>query len=134
MSKKRNSVWIFLIPLLVTFMNLVSALNPSINLINITPSLDITFFENYNITANITNNSLMDVVTVNISQINGDGDSCWEFFVNGSCSAYAGEIFSMSLESESIWKRAPIRPDNIYPQIEFGIDELFGIMLRQISL
>jgi hypothetical protein len=57
----------------------------TINDIAITPNLDISFFGNYKITANISNYPGNDV-NVLVSAINGDGGACWDYFVDGTCS------------------------------------------------
>lgn len=58
---------------------------PSIFNITLVPNLNITFNSNYNITANITDDSDIDNVTVYYMPINGDDISCHEFLANGSC-------------------------------------------------
>jgi hypothetical protein len=104
---------------------IVIASYPIINSILLEPDLDLSYFGSYNITANVTNSSPLDSVTVNISIINGDGNPCGQFYANGSCSESSATTYNMSYASQDIWRRTGIRPDNIYPQIEFAKDSVF---------
>ena len=97
----------------------------TINYINLTPELDISFFGDYNVTANITNDTSVDLVKVNISTQSGDGGSCWEYYVNGTCAEDEPVEYEMSYVSENIYLKNYVRPDLIYPQIEFGPDSIF---------
>jgi len=121
--EKRGLIFaIILLGIFLISLNFVSA-TPQINLINITPNLDFTRFLPYNITANITNTSALTSVQVNVSGINGDGISCWDYFINGTCASETLN-FDMTYDSEDIWKKQNIYPDYIYPEIFFASSEV----------
>lgn len=91
----------------------------TINDIAITPNLDISFFGNYKITANISNYPGNDV-NVLVSAINGDGGACWDYFVDGTCSGGVASTYQMDYnETSELWYYNRIYPDTIYPEIIF---------------
>ncbi len=99
--------------------------NPQVNRINITPSLDITYYGLYNVTTNITNSTALSFVKVNLSGLNDEDASCWGYYTNGTCLRYLASEYNMTLYSKNIWKKSGILPDTIYPQIGFGDDTIF---------
>ncbi|MDD2654787.1 MAG: PGF-pre-PGF domain-containing protein [Candidatus Omnitrophica bacterium] len=96
---------------------------PQINLINITPALDISIFSPYKITTNITSEHPLSSVVLNLSSINGEGVSCWDYYLNGTCGS-ENLIFDMSYDSGDIWEKPYIFPDYIYPEIYFASSEI----------
>jgi hypothetical protein len=102
---------------LFSFIGLVNAL-PIINDLNITPELDISYFGNYTIFADI-NNYNISSVTIDINGINGEGIDCWEYSVNGTCFSEP-LTYDMSYIDGNLWQKTLIRPDHIYPEIMFA--------------
>lgn len=98
--------------------------NPIIEEINLIPELEISRFAPYKVTANITNTTTIDQVIMNISVINGDGEDCWDYYINGSC---ASEVLSYPMiynSSEKLWEKTRIFPDDIYPEIIFADNDV----------
>lgn len=98
---------------------------PSVTEPILEPDLDISYFDNYNVSTNITNTSEIDTVQVNVSVYNGEGVDCWEFYANGSCANGNPVTYDMTFDSGTTWKKTTVRPDTIYPQIQYGSDSLF---------
>ncbi len=91
----------------------------TINEITITPDLDISYFGRYQIDANITEYSGNDVNLL-VSAINGDGGTCWDYFVDGTCSSETPSTYSMDYnETTGFWHYDRVYPDTIYPEIIF---------------
>lgn len=99
--------------------------NLTIQNISINPSLVVTNFDNYNITADIANNTPMDNVNITYTPLNADGVSCFEFYVNGTCAEDSSTTSDMQYLSGNTWNLSTIRPDNIYQQIEFASDSIY---------
>ena len=119
---KKRIIFLVCFMLILLFPGCVFAL--TIDSVNLTPELDFTRFAPYNVTANITNTSVLNSVQVNISGINGEGCVFWDFYVNGSC---ASEILNFEMNysaSEGLWKKTNIFPDYIYPEIFFAPSEI----------
>ncbi|MDD5023235.1 MAG: hypothetical protein PHU63_03640, partial [Candidatus ainarchaeum sp.] len=116
----KRSKLIFLLFLILSSFSFAAT---TITDINITPELDISFFGSYTIYANITNDSAITSVIVNISSINGEGVPCWDFYVNGTCGSETLS-FPMVLDVGDIWKKTTIRPDYIYPEIYFAKNDI----------
>lgn len=95
----------------------------SITNISIGPSLDISRFSSYTITADIANYPTGSPVSVGISGINGDGGSHWNYLVDGTPSS---EIlnFDMTYVSGTTWQKTNIYPDYIYPEIYFATSSI----------
>lgn len=88
----------------------------SIDSISIDPLLDISYFDNYTVNANISNYSSSSPVSLELSAINGDGGSYWEFYADGT--PYEENFsFDMVYSSDTNWTKTTIRPDYIYPEI-----------------
>lgn len=109
---------LILLGILFLELSFISA-NPQINLINITPNLDFTRFNSYDLIVNITNTSSINSVKINVSGINGQGEICWDYYINGTCNS-ENLIFNMNYDSINIWKKEKIYPDYIYPEIFFA--------------
>lgn len=93
----------------------------TVNSVNITPSLNISRFASYNITANVTNTSTIDSVWVNFTAINGDNISCMDFYANGTCSTETSYLgFSMTSNSGDNWIKTSVYPDYLYPELFFA--------------
>ncbi|MEM4247466.1 MAG: hypothetical protein QXF14_04045, partial [Candidatus Woesearchaeota archaeon] len=67
----------------------------------------------------------IDSVIVNVTIINGDGNDCGQYYANGSCAERGPTTHELSLVSQDIYRRTHIRPDDIYPQIEFADDSIY---------
>lgn len=98
---------------------------PSITDITIDPALNISYFGAYNVSANVTDFTEVDYVYLNLSAINGDNVTCWEFYANGTCAHSEPLIYEMPNISDDIYMKQGIWPDNIYPQIELASDDLY---------
>ncbi|MGD9129248.1 MAG: fibronectin type III domain-containing protein [Candidatus Woesebacteria bacterium] len=93
--------------------------SPSISNITISPDLDISLFSPYTISADISNYSESDPVTIEINGINGDGGSNWDYYVDGTIASETLS-FDMSFVSGNTWQKTNIYPDYIYPEIFFA--------------
>ncbi len=123
--QKRGVLTAIVLTIAILASQSVLASNPSINNITLQPDLNLAYFGSYNLTANVTNASPMDSVIANVSIINGDGGSCGQFFVNGTCAENSTTTYNLTYVSQDFWRRTAIRPDNIYPQIEFAEDTVY---------
>jgi hypothetical protein len=92
---------------------------PAISNISIDPNLDISLFSAYEITANISDYSIDAPVSVDISGINGDGGSIWNYYADGTAASET-LVFTMDYVSGTEWKKTGIYPDYIYPEIFFA--------------
>ena len=92
----------------------------SISNISLIPSLDITYFGAYKATAEISNlNS--ENVKLFVSAINGEGNDCWDYLVDGSCLNNTPSEYTMDYNSQSgKYEFNNIYPDTIYPEMVFG--------------
>lgn len=91
----------------------------------LTPDLDVAYFGAYNLTANV---SLFEAgfesvsANVTIKGINGQGGTCWDYYLNGTCGSEDLE-FEMTNTSVDYWK-LQIYPDYIYPEIYFASSDI----------
>jgi len=86
----------------------------TISNIDITPDLDISLFNSYTITADVSDYDTGDPVTLDLKAVNGDGEDCWRYYADGTCNSSILN-FDMTYDSGTTWKKTTIRPDHIYP-------------------
>ncbi|MBW2980816.1 hypothetical protein KY360_05360 [Candidatus Woesearchaeota archaeon] len=105
--------------------------SPVISGLNINPSLEISFFGSYNFTVNVTDNNTIDLVNLSYKGINAEGGSCFQYYVNGSCENDEYYTTNMTLGDAPEYYKRDVRPDMIYPQIEFADDEIYWYNSRK---
>lgn len=92
---------------------------PTISNVAISPLLDISLFSPYTITADISNLPEGTTPSINISGVNGDGGSVWNYYADGATSP-ENLNFDMTLDTGVTWKKTGVYPDYIYPEIYFA--------------
>ncbi|MFC1697127.1 LamG-like jellyroll fold domain-containing protein, partial [Nanoarchaeota archaeon] len=93
--------------------------------LNINPDLNIIYFNNYNYTVQVVNSTSIDHITISYDIFNAEGDTCNEYYVNGICAGDTPEESNMTYYGNNLWVQNLVRPDSIYPQIEFADDTLY---------
>jgi len=97
---------------------------PVINSINLEPELDVTYFGNYHIRADILEpvGTITNSVKAIVTPINGEmGQTYTQFYTDGT--PYGAENKTFTLVSNPIsgkYEYDTLRPDDIYPQIFFA--------------
>ncbi|MDD3897267.1 MAG: hypothetical protein PHU04_05545 [Candidatus Peribacteraceae bacterium] len=104
--------------LVITLATIAHADAESVTNVSIVPDLDISRFLPYTIQSEITGSPTS--VSVEISGINGDGGSEWDYYVDGT-PASAAVTKTMTYNTGSgKWISASVYPDSIYPEIFFA--------------
>lgn len=92
---------------------------PIIENITIGPSLDFSSFSPYTISANISNYPTNSPVTITLSNISGESQPYWNYYIDGSPFS-DNQTYYMSYLSGTTWQKTSIPPDSIYPEIFFA--------------
>ena len=101
--------------------------------ITLNPDMNIAYFNDYNYTVGIYNVSSVDYVNLTYLPLNAEGGDCYEFYVNGSCAGDEATTVAMSYLRDLTWYKPHIRPDHIYPQIEFEDDSVYWYNARNYT-
>ena len=89
--------------------------------INIIPELNMARFLPYNISAeNIPGDP--DSVSFELWGKNGDGGTCWDYYVDGTCAST--NVIQEMTNSNGTWLSSYIFPDHIYPEIFLANDDV----------
>ncbi len=98
---------------------------PTIENLELTPSLDITYFSNYVLSVNVDPNgaTINNVSFIVRPQQASDSNSNWDFLTNGT-PPYPNEslVKTATNTTSNTWSFSQLRPDNIYPEIAFIYD------------
>lgn len=113
MRKKITAFLLFLF----LFLSLNSTAQAAISNINISPDLDISYFDNYVFSANI--DPQPETASITLEGINGEGGSDYIYYADGTTFSHTLN-FDLSFDSGTTWKKTYIRPDHIYPTILFA--------------
>ncbi|MBW2976438.1 hypothetical protein KY347_03255, partial [Candidatus Woesearchaeota archaeon] len=108
-----------------TLVTVADNILPNITGIKLNPTLNIAYFDDYNFTVNASDNVDTNHVNLSYKAVNADGINCWEFYVNGSCVEGTSIVTNMTEGSDKEYYKKTIRPDNIYPQVQFGGDAIY---------
>lgn len=109
----------YLLPLsFFLLVSLPTAHAETISNITLSPSLDISYFGDYRLYADVSGSPSSVLLT--LSGVNGDGSSHWDFHADGIPHTRA-VTKTMSYDAASAkWMSETIRPDEIYPEIFFA--------------
>jgi len=101
--------------------------------LSLNPALNLVYFLDYNYTVDVGNSSQLEYVNLTYKAINADGTDCHQFYVNGSCAEDLPTTVNMTQTQllGNSWYYSPIKPDEIYPQIEFADDSVYWYNSRQ---
>lgn len=86
--------------------------------IAIDPALDISRFAPYTIQADVSGTP--SSVSANISGINQDGGSYWNYYADGTPASDSVTKAMTDMNSDGRWISSSVYPDNIYPEIFFA--------------
>lgn len=102
--------------LLLLFLSSGSA-RAAVSDITITPDLDISYFDSYTFSANI--DPEPSSATLTLQGLSGGSPADWNYYANGDPVSMTSS-YSMTFKSGTTWEKTNIRPDHIYPEIEFA--------------
>lgn len=115
--KKFLSIFLAFIAITLSVVVIKAAGPYTINNITISPDLDISFFDSYTFTGDITPEP--PSATIDLLGVNGEGGNNWNYYVDGT-TAEQNISFEMTLASGTTWEKTTVRPDHIYPTVLFA--------------
>lgn len=103
---------------ILVFSSIALTFNPTVS---ISPTLDISRFSPYKIiVTDVPEPENLVSLRANVSVIGGDGQNCWDYYVDGTCNS-ASANYNLTYDSDNNnWTTSNIYPDTIYPEIYFG--------------
>lgn len=122
MKNRKIGVCVIFVATVFLFSFVLSTNAETVSNININPSLDISRFLPYTITASTTGSPI--AVSTSIAGVNGDGGVYWDYYIDGT-SSVNNIVKTMTYNStEDTWTSSNIYPDNIYPEIYFASSDI----------
>lgn len=99
--------------------NVLSSTDEILNVqLNINPELDFSLFTPYSVIASSVPENAYNV-QLNLSVKTGNENTCWDFYVDGTCASQP-MTFNMTYDSGTNTYNRTIYPDQIYPEILFA--------------
>ncbi len=93
---------------------------PVFSNVSFDPTLDVSRFSTYQVTADIANLPTDQSASVDVSGINGDGGNYWNYYANGTPVSDTVTKTMTYDAGSSKWRSGNIYPDSIYPEIFFA--------------